>query len=108
MWIASNIVKPKEGTMLELNLLGQALFITQIDGQLFCADNLCPHENLKLTLGCLKGKRVKCSLHGFSFDLENQGDSGEVDVDNLQTYKIKEQDGNIFIDLPETLAKAPH
>jgi nitrite reductase/ring-hydroxylating ferredoxin subunit len=87
---------PKEGTMVEIVLEGKDLFITMNNGILYCAENRCPHEDIKLTLGCLKGDRVKCSLHGYSFDLKT-GDSSEDDVDNMQTYAIKQENNEIYI-----------
>jgi nitrite reductase/ring-hydroxylating ferredoxin subunit len=87
---------PKEGTMVEIVLEGKDLFITMNNGILYCAENRCPHEDIKLTLGCLKGDRVKCSLHGYSFDLKT-GDSSEDDVDNMQTYAVKQENNEIYI-----------
>ncbi|MBT3195464.1 MAG: (2Fe-2S)-binding protein, partial [Candidatus Ruthia sp.] len=55
-------------------------------------------EDIKLTLGCLKGNRVKCSLHGYSFDLAT-GDSSEADVDNMQTYNVKQENNEIYIEV---------
>jgi nitrite reductase/ring-hydroxylating ferredoxin subunit len=87
---------PKEGTMAEVTVEGKDLFVTMNNGILYCAENRCPHEDIKLTLGCLKGNRVKCSLHGYSFDLKT-GDSSEDDVDNMQTYAVKQENKEIYI-----------
>ena len=89
---------PKEGTMAEVTVEGKDLFVTMNNGILYCAENRCPHEDIKLTLGCLKGNRVKCSLHGYSFDLKT-GDSSEDDVDNMQTYAVKQENIEIYIEV---------
>jgi nitrite reductase/ring-hydroxylating ferredoxin subunit len=89
---------PKEGTMSEVEINGLQLFITLNNGQLYCADNRCPHEDIKLTLGCLKGSRNKCSLHGYSFDLAT-GASGDEDVEKLTTYAVKQQNNAIYIEV---------
>ena len=98
MWVEVLDCVPKEGTMVEVTLQGEALFVTLVDGQLYCAQNRCPHEDIKLTLGCLKGTRVKCSLHGFSFDLAT-GDSAEADVDNMKVYPVKQDNNKIYIEV---------
>ena len=98
MWIEAPITQLKMNTMAEFNLAGLALFLACVDGQLFCADNRCPHEEVKLTLGCLKNGRIKCSLHGFSFDLTT-GKSDEKTVGKLNTYAVKIDAGKIFINL---------
>jgi len=89
---------PKEGTMAEVTVEGKDLFVTMNNGTLYCAENRCPHEDIKLTLGCLKGNRVKCSLHGYSFDLKT-GDSSEDDVDNMLTYAVKQENNEIYIEV---------
>jgi len=98
MWVKVLESAPKEGTMVEITVKGRDLFVTMNEGRLYCAENRCPHEDIKLTLGCLKGNRVKCSLHGYSFDLET-GDSLEEDVDNMLTYPIKEENNEIYIEV---------
>ena len=97
-WIKILDQAPKEGTMVEISAEGRDLFVTMNNGILYCAENRCPHEDIKLTLGCLKGNRVKCSLHGYSFDLET-GDSSEGDVDDMQIYAIKQENNKIYIEV---------
>ncbi|MBE8190404.1 MAG: Rieske 2Fe-2S domain-containing protein [Candidatus Thioglobus sp.] len=98
MWIKALENSPQEGTMLEFNAAGKQLFVTLNNGKLYCGENHCPHEGVKLTLGCFKGNRIKCSLHGFSFDLAT-GSSSEDGVDDLKTYPVKQQNGQIYINL---------
>jgi 3-phenylpropionate/trans-cinnamate dioxygenase ferredoxin subunit len=98
MWMKVLDQAPKEGTMVEANVEGKDVFVTMNNGVLYCAENRCPHEDIKLTLGCLKGDRVKCSLHGYSFNLET-GDSSEEDVDNMLVYPIKQENNEIYIEI---------
>lgn len=74
MWVKVLDSAPKEGTMVKVTADDKNLFVTMNNGTLYAAENRCPHEDIELTLGCLKGNRVKCSLHGYSFDLVT-GDS---------------------------------
>ncbi|MBA5248329.1 MAG: Rieske 2Fe-2S domain-containing protein [Gammaproteobacteria bacterium] len=98
MWVKVLDTTPKEGTMVEATIDGRKIFVTMNNGILYAAENRCPHEDIELTLGCLKGNRVKCSLHGYSFDLAT-GDSSEADVDNMQTYAVKQENHQIYIQL---------
>ncbi len=98
MWVELSLKIPKQGTMCDFEYQGRELFIANIAGRLFCAKNSCPHEGIKLTLGCLKNNSVKCSLHGFSFDLVS-GISDELNVDKLQTYAVKILNNKLFIEL---------
>ncbi|BAF61743.1 Rieske (2Fe-2S) protein [Candidatus Vesicomyidisocius calyptogenae] len=98
MWVKILDKEPKEGEMVEVVVEGKDLFVTLNQGKLYCADNRCPHEDIKLTLGCLKGDRIKCSLHGFSFDLIT-GNSTQKSVDNLRIYPIKQENNKIYLEL---------
>ncbi len=98
MWVKVLDSLPKEGTMVEVDADGKDLFVTLNNATLYCAENRCPHEDIKLTLGCLKGNRVKCSLHGYSFDLET-GDSSEDDVEDMQTYAVKKEKDGVYIEV---------
>ncbi|MBT3276410.1 Rieske 2Fe-2S domain-containing protein [Candidatus Thioglobus sp.] len=98
MWIKVLDKIPKEGTMSAFQVKGKKLFITLTGGELFCAENRCPHEDIELTLGCLKKGSVVCSLHGFSFDLAT-GKSSDNDVDNMKTYPVKLENNEIYIQL---------
>jgi 3-phenylpropionate/trans-cinnamate dioxygenase ferredoxin subunit len=98
MWTKILDDKPKQGEMLEITLNGQDLFVANVEGELFCGENRCPHEDIKLTLGCLKDKTIRCSLHGFIFDLEN-GQASEANIDNLTVYSVKEDNNKIYINL---------
>ncbi|SMN13604.1 Ferredoxin, 2Fe-2S [Bathymodiolus heckerae thiotrophic gill symbiont] len=98
MWVKALDSAPKEGTMVAATVEGKKIFVTLNNGSLYAAENRCPHEDIELTLGCLKGNRVKCSLHGYSFDLST-GYSSEEDIDNLCTYSVKQQNNKIYINL---------
>ncbi|MDC9727446.1 MAG: Rieske 2Fe-2S domain-containing protein [Candidatus Thioglobus sp.] len=98
MWTKVLDKAPKEGTMASFEVEGKKLFATLNNGELYCADNRCPHEDIELTLGCLKNNRIVCSLHGFSFDLAT-GHSSDEDVDCLKTYPIKQENNQIYIQL---------
>ncbi|HIC40894.1 Ferredoxin [hydrothermal vent metagenome] len=98
MWVKVLESMPKEGTLVEVTVNGKDLFVTLNNGHLYCAENRCPHEDIKLTLGCLKGNRVKCSLHGYSFDLET-GDSSEEDIEHMLTYPVKQKNNEIYIEV---------
>ncbi len=98
MWIKVLDKVPNEGTMSAIEIQNKKLFVSMSNGQLYCAENRCPHEDIELTLGCLKAGSVVCSLHGFSFDLTT-GKSSDDDVDNMKTYPVKLKNNEIYIQL---------
>ena len=56
---------------------GKRLLLVFAEDEYFVVDEMCTHEDYSLALGCIKGGRIKCSLHGSFFDLK----TGEADED---------------------------
>jgi len=53
---------------------------------------------VRLSLGCIKNKKIKCALHGYSFNLET-GLSSEEDLEHLKIYQVKQEKTGIFIEM---------
>lgn len=96
MWQQLSIRKPKEQEINTINFNNRKLLLTTIKDKLFCADDVCPHEGIALSLGCIENNKIRCSLHSFSFDLTS-GECDEKNIDKLNIYPVKEQDGKLWI-----------
>ncbi len=96
MWQQIVINKPAEKEIIATTFANKAVFITTINGKLFCADNICPHDGVPLNLGCIIDNCIKCSLHGFSFNLTT-GVCSESGIDNLNIYDIKIENNKIWL-----------
>jgi 3-phenylpropionate/trans-cinnamate dioxygenase ferredoxin subunit len=97
-WQIIDIKKPINNQIIDVNINGIDILITLVDDKLFACKNLCPHEEIKLSLGCIQNTQIKCSLHGFLFDLTT-GNCDNTDVDNLEVYEIKQENDKILIKL---------
>jgi len=84
--------------MTEISVCDNQLVLTNYDGKLYCFSNRCPHEDFQLSLGCIQKGKVKCSLHGFSFDLEN-GESSEEGVESLNLFRVKIEEEVIYVEV---------
>lgn len=98
MWVKTHASTPLDHEIKAVEVEELELLIGNIDGVLFCTDNRCPHEDAKLTLGCIENGRLKCSLHGYNFDIKS-GKSNDDDVCSLRIYPIKQKDNAIYIDI---------
>jgi 3-phenylpropionate/trans-cinnamate dioxygenase ferredoxin subunit len=85
-------------TMTKVSVEGKSLVISNFNGVIRCFDDRCPHEDFQLSLGCVQEGRVKCSLHGFSFDLST-GESSEDGIGSLRLYPIKIKQNTIFVEI---------
>ena len=88
----------KENNILEVNHNDRSYLVAKVDNEFYVIDNMCSHEDSELTLGCLEGHKVKCSLHGSYFDLKTGMPLNEPASESIKTYKIKIEKKQIYID----------
>ena len=100
MWFKVLELSPKPNTLKEISANGVELVLTNVKDRLYCFENRCPHEEVKLSLGCIKNEKIKCALHGYSFNLET-GCSSEVDLERLLTYQVKQEKAGVYIKIED-------
>ena len=91
--------------MKAFELDGRRLLLVHADGRHFVVDEMCSHEDYSLYLGCIQGRKIKCSLHGSYFDLASGAAglaiviAGVVMVPKHNQVKVKQIE---FVPLSET------
>jgi 3-phenylpropionate/trans-cinnamate dioxygenase ferredoxin subunit len=75
---------------------GHRLLLVFADGDYFVVDEMCSHEDYSLALGCIKGRRIKCSLHGSYFDLASGAALDEPADEPIRTYPVRVEDGQVW------------
>jgi 3-phenylpropionate/trans-cinnamate dioxygenase ferredoxin subunit len=88
----------KPGEMKRVSLDGKRLLLANAEGQYFCVDEMCSHEDYSLYFGCIQGKRIKCSLHGSYFDLASGQPLNEPADCPLHTYPVSVVDGQVWVE----------
>jgi Na+-transporting NADH:ubiquinone oxidoreductase subunit F len=76
------------------------------DAALFATDGICTHGNTHLADGLVKGRLVECPKHNGRFDIADGSAQRAPACVALKTYKVREHDGKIFIDLQSVGAGA--
>ncbi len=92
----------RPGTMKRIDIGGRRLLLANVEGRLCAVDDTCTHEEASLSTGVLKGRLVKCPLHGSRFDVCTGAALEEPAQENLRTYPVREEDGRVFVALPAT------
>jgi len=87
------------GQMKKISVAGKKLLLANADGTFYIVDEMCSHEDYSLYLGCIKGKSIKCSLHGSYFNLENGQPEAEPACEAIGTYPLSIKDGKIWCHL---------
>lgn len=90
----------EEGTMLMVEVDGALILLVRQEG-LFALQGTCSHEYFELDKGFLTDGSVTCALHLSRFELTD-GESLDPPAEMpLVTYPVSEEDGDIWLELPE-------
>lgn len=87
-----------EGSGLAVEAEGREIGLFLVDGRVCAIDPVCPHAGGPLTEGGVNGRNVMCPWHGWEFSLET-GICDFNDAICLKTYKVKEEGGDIFVEV---------
>ncbi len=65
----------------------------------FATDGLCTHEEQHLEEGLVIGMVIECPLHQGRFDIESGKALSAPVCEDLNTYPVKVEDGDLFIQI---------
>jgi MocE subfamily Rieske [2Fe-2S] domain protein len=68
-------------------------------GEIYATDGICTHGNTHLADGWVKGKLIECPKHNGRFNIADGSPQRAPACVALKTYKAREHDGKIFLDL---------
>jgi len=76
------------------------VIVFNVDGELHCMANVCPHAGLPLGDGERRGLTITCPYHGYTYSLKNGRDLDDPEFGEPATvYPIKVEDGQVKIQL---------
>ena len=95
------------GTMREVDLDGTGVLLVRLAEDVHALGSICPHEGGILADGTLDGARVKCPVHGATFDAQTGAVLADPDgiepptgaIDAETRYPTRVVDGMIEVDL---------
>ncbi len=86
------------GQMKKIRPGGKRLLLCNAEGDYYAVDEMCSHEDYSLYLGCIQGRKLKCSLHGSYFDLASGAALVEPASEPLRTYPVRIAAGQVWVD----------
>jgi 3-phenylpropionate/trans-cinnamate dioxygenase ferredoxin subunit len=86
-----------ESGIYKLKLKGEPLILTRVGNEVFCVIDRCSHEDVPLSLGCIKGDRIKCSYHGSHFSLRTGEPTDEPADSPIRVYPVKVENDKVYI-----------
>jgi nitrite reductase/ring-hydroxylating ferredoxin subunit len=100
-----------QSTPLARHVLNEPVVLVRTaDGQILALADRCPHQGVPLSHGRLSAKGLMCRYHGWSFDQRGHctfipGAPADAVADiRVQSYRIQELDGQVWISRSATAA----
>ena len=75
-----------------------AIYRSQSD-EFYCTDGLCTHEKVLLADGLVMDYTVECPKHSGAFDYRTGEALRAPPCINLQTYRVKVENGRVLIEI---------
>lgn len=88
-----------ESGIYKLKLNDEPLILTRVGGEVFCVIDRCSHEDVPLSLGCIKGDRIKCSYHGSHFSLRTGEPTDEPADSPIRVYPVRLEGDKVYVGL---------
>jgi Na+-transporting NADH:ubiquinone oxidoreductase subunit F len=95
----SGFLRPEDVIRFDHEQETYALYRTA-EGELFATAGLCTHGRAHLAEGFVKGKLIECPKHNGRFDFTDGSPQRKPACVALRTFKVREHDGKIFLQLP--------
>jgi nitrite reductase/ring-hydroxylating ferredoxin subunit len=85
------------GTTKKFTINNANILLANVNGKIYAVDDMCTHEDSSLSLGCLKGELVSCTLHGSRFNVRTGKPAEEPATEALQRYNVRVQNNRIEV-----------
>lgn len=76
------------------------LVVFNVDGDLHCIANVCPHAGLPLGDGERRGLTITCPYHGYTYNIKNGADIDDPEYgEPVNVYPVRIEDGRVQVAL---------
>jgi len=100
-WVGLDVAPPAPGSVVPARVGELKLVVCNVDGQFYALADVCPHVQVPLSDGSLHGALLECSLHGGRVDVRDGSPAGLPVRRAATTYRLREVDGGLEVDLGE-------
>ena len=78
---------------------GARLLVCNVEGSFYVIENRCPHAEVRLDAGALRGCVLECPVHGGKLDVRDGKPAGQPIRRPATTFAAREIDGKLEIEL---------
>ena len=96
-WVfALNAEELKENTLKLVQINDKPVLLIRKEGQIYALSNKCKHMGCPLSAGSLEDRTLRCSCHGWRYDIKTGEYLGSRDI-SLKAYESKIENGKVFV-----------
>lgn len=92
-------IQPGSRKLIDFESVTVALF--NINGQLYCIEDVCTHDGGPLAEGELKDHIIVCPRHGAEFDVRDGRALKMPAVTPAPTYEVRIEGKDVYIESPD-------
>jgi 3-phenylpropionate/trans-cinnamate dioxygenase ferredoxin subunit len=87
-----------EGEAKAFDVGGAEVAVARVEGRLYAFSDICTHRHCNLAAGGdLEGHHLECECHGSVFDIRTGEVHNPPATEPLETFEVREADGQIQI-----------
>ncbi len=87
------------GEARQYTVEGRPVALCNVDGEFHAFEDICTHQFVHLTEGGLEDGRIRCPLHGATFDVRSGEAKSLPAVKPVPKHEVKVEDGNVYVAL---------
>uniref|UniRef100_A0AAY4D135 Rieske domain-containing protein n=1 Tax=Denticeps clupeoides TaxID=299321 RepID=A0AAY4D135_9TELE len=95
----------QNGQMKEVEVGQQKVLLVRGEAGFSAVGGLCSHYGAPLVKGALLGDRVRCPWHGACFNIKTGDIEDYPGLDCLPAYKVKVDDGKVYVTIKNKMTK---
>jgi len=84
------------GKMLGVRVEGEDVVLYNVNGTIFASRDSCTHQSFPLSKGSLRGKYIRCSLHGWEYDVTTGTYVGSPNV-HMRCFPVKVEGDEVWV-----------
>lgn len=84
------------GRMLPVRVGGEDVLLYNVGGRVYATRDSCTHQSYPLSKGYLRGKYVKCALHGWEYDVTTGEYQGNPDL-HVGCFPVKVEGDGVWV-----------
>ena len=85
------------GEVKQYRVEDRPVALCNVNGEFHALEDICTHQFAYLSEGGLEGDKIKCPLHGASFDVNTGQPKSLPAVKPVPIHEVKVEDGNVYV-----------